>query len=82
MPRDATSPSVPTAETLAQIFGTPLTRLTPRTAGEMSMGHVQDRIKRLASLARLGFDEVAIDPPWHELDEARSVIAECLGAVG
>lgn len=48
----------------------------------MSMGNVQDRIKRLASLARLGFDEVAIDPPWHDLDEARSVIAECRGAVG
>ncbi len=46
------------------------------------MGLVQDRIKRLASLARLGFDEVAIDPPWHDLDEARSVIAECLAAAG
>jgi hypothetical protein len=35
----------------------------------MSVGLIRDRIKRLASLARLGFDEVAIDPPWHDLDE-------------
>lgn len=60
----------------------PPLRTVLRVAGEMSMGYLHDRITRLAPLARLGFDEVAIDPPWHDLDEARSVIAECRGAVG
>lgn len=60
----------------------PPLRTVLRVSGEMSVGDVPDRIKRLVALARLGFDEVSIDPPWHDLDEARSVIAECRGAVG
>lgn len=57
-------------------------RTVLRVSGEMSVGDVPDRIKRLVALARLGFDEVSIDPPWHDLDQARSVIADCRGAVG
>jgi probable F420-dependent oxidoreductase len=59
----------------------PALRTVIRVSGSMSMGEVPGRRKTLAALARLGFDEVSIDPPWHDLDQARSVIAECLAAV-
>lgn len=61
--------------------GMPQLRTVLRVAGEMRIGNLAGRLGVLGKLARLGFDEVSIDPPWGDLEEARGVIAECRGAV-
>jgi probable F420-dependent oxidoreductase len=61
--------------------GMPALRTVLRVSGEMRLGDVPGRRGALGALAKLGFDEFSIDPPWDDLEEARSVIAECLGAI-
>ena len=59
----------------------PALRTVLRVSGEMRIGDVPGRLGALRELARVGFEQVSIDPPWDDLDEARSVIAECRSAV-
>ncbi len=61
--------------------GMPRLRTVLRVSGKMRIGDVSGRLEALGRLARMGFDEVSVDPPWDDLAEARSVIAECRGAV-
>ena len=54
----------------------PALRTVIRVSGSMSMGEVPGRRKTLAALAGLQFDEdLDLDPPWHDLGQAHSVIA-------
>jgi probable F420-dependent oxidoreductase len=52
-----------------------------RIAGEISPDDLPARTEAIAAAARLGFDEVAIDPPWGDLDAAHRVITELREAV-
>jgi probable F420-dependent oxidoreductase len=61
--------------------GLPALRTVLRVAGPITIAELPRRARMLAALARLGFDELAIDPPWQDLRQSRSVIAECLGVI-
>jgi hypothetical protein len=37
--------------------------------------------RTLVALAPLGFDEIAIEPPWHDLDASRRTIVELATAL-
>jgi probable F420-dependent oxidoreductase len=52
-----------------------------RIAGEISPAELLERAEAVAAAARLGFDEVAIDPPWGDLDAAGRVIGELREAI-
>jgi probable F420-dependent oxidoreductase len=54
----------------------PPLRLVLRVSGSIRRSNLEAAAETLLSVAKLGFDEVAIDPPWeHGLDEAGEVVA-------
>jgi probable F420-dependent oxidoreductase len=61
--------------------GLPRFRTVLRVAGPIDTDQLSTSRQALAALATLGFDEIAVEPPWHDLDLARRTIAELAAAV-
>ena len=56
-------------------------RTVLRIAGTVEADAIRATREALRPLVRVGFDEIAIDPPWHDLRAARRVIAELAAAL-
>lgn len=57
----------------------PPLKLVLRVSGPIRMAQLESELETLRAVAELGFDEIAIDPPWDDVDEAREVISALAG---
>jgi alkanesulfonate monooxygenase SsuD/methylene tetrahydromethanopterin reductase-like flavin-dependent oxidoreductase (luciferase family) len=61
--------------------GLPRLRTVLRVSGVIEADAVRATRRTLVALAPLGFDEIAIEPPWHDLDASRRTIVELATAL-